>query len=139
VEAGHGQQLSRRRLLAVAALLSEPTILAAAAKVGINERTMRVWLSEPEFMAEFDRAATAILAATKARLSAASEKAVDTLVKNLTAEKPGDQIKAAESIMTHVGKLADQLDIMRRLEELEADCVTGPATSHPQRNGAPIH
>src|SRR3954470_2930594 len=43
------QGLDAREAAAVEALLQQPTLARAAAVVGINERTLRRWMSSPAF------------------------------------------------------------------------------------------
>jgi len=47
--AGSGK--ARKGDQAVAALLEQPTIIAAASAVGIGEKTLRRWLAEADFQA----------------------------------------------------------------------------------------
>lgn len=42
--AGHGEKLSRKKELALAALLVSPPLPEAATKVGVHERTLFRWL-----------------------------------------------------------------------------------------------
>lgn len=53
VSAGHGEKRSRREDLALAALISEPTIGEAAKKVGISEVTIWRWMQDPEFQDKY--------------------------------------------------------------------------------------
>ena len=46
---GHGEKLSRKQEQAIAALLEQPTIDAAAQVVGVSERTIRNWLKVCKF------------------------------------------------------------------------------------------
>jgi hypothetical protein len=45
---------------AVAALLAEPTIVAAARSLKISERTLRRWLEDPEFHSAYRAAKRAV-------------------------------------------------------------------------------
>jgi hypothetical protein len=53
---GHGEKRSRRGEAAIAALLTEPTIEAAAAKARISVRTLKYWLRQPRFQAAYRQA-----------------------------------------------------------------------------------
>jgi hypothetical protein len=60
---GHGEKLSRKREQAIAALLTQPTIAAAAKMAGIGERTLRRWLKLPEFASAYDAARREVVVA----------------------------------------------------------------------------
>ena len=50
---GHGEKLTRKQDAAIGALLSQPTISAAAQSVGLGEATLRRWLKDPGFLAAY--------------------------------------------------------------------------------------
>ena len=65
---GHGATAAPLREAAIVALLSEPTIVAAAARVGMGESTLRRWLAEDAaFQAEFEMARHATFEAAISR------------------------------------------------------------------------
>ena len=65
---GHGAKPVHLREQAILALLSEPTIVAAAARVGMGESTLRRWLAEDAaFQAEFEMARHATFEAAISR------------------------------------------------------------------------
>jgi DNA mismatch repair ATPase MutS len=80
--------LTPKQHKALAALLSEPTVTAAAARVGIGERTLHTWLHEPAF----DEAYTALrhdaVGLAVGRLQHATGLAVDALVEVLDIRTP---------------------------------------------------
>jgi hypothetical protein len=49
----HGGKRPRREDAALAALLAEPTIEAAAATAGISKSTLLRWLAEPDFRTRY--------------------------------------------------------------------------------------
>jgi len=51
--AGHGQKFTRKWEALIAALLTEPTHRAAAAKVGVGPSTLYRWLHLPDFRAAY--------------------------------------------------------------------------------------
>lgn len=51
--AGHGDKKRRKQDAAISALLSQGTIKQAAQVVGIDEKTLRRWMREPEFKEAF--------------------------------------------------------------------------------------
>src|SRR5262245_38137876 len=114
-----GEQLSRKQDLALAALLTEPTINDAAAKVGVNPRTLRNWLDQPAFAAAFKERCKRILETATSALSGATEGAVEALRRNLTCGKAAAEIRAACGILDHAFKATELLDLIKRLDELE--------------------
>jgi hypothetical protein len=122
-----GSKLTRQEQ-AVAALLTEPTIEAAARKAGVSERTLKEWLTRPDFAAAYGAARREVLAHAVARLQWAADLFVMVLIKNLQADRPADQIKAALGGLDRAIKGGELLDVQeqladmkRRLEELERD------------------
>jgi hypothetical protein len=85
---GHGQKLGRKSEALIAALLSESTQEAAAAKAGISERKARNWLARSDFVAAYRAARRQVVEQAVARLQQAA--AVDALTANLTAEWAAD-------------------------------------------------
>jgi hypothetical protein len=107
---------------AILALLSEKSIGAAAERSGVNERTLRRWLSDdPEFAVAYDEARQATFTAGISRIQALTAKAVDTLDDLLDAKNhPAVRLGAARTI-TEIGlHQHDAATIMRKLADIEA-------------------
>jgi hypothetical protein len=117
---GHGEKRARYEEAAIAALLTAPTITAAAAEIGIDEKTLRRWLDEPEFQAAYRRARQQVLESALSKLQAATGKAVDTLVKLLDGDSPNAACRAAALILEHAQKAQEWIDLTGRVEQLEA-------------------
>jgi hypothetical protein len=131
---GHGEKLSRKREAALAALLTEPTILAAASRAGIHERTLRLRLADPAFAEAFRAASSDVMSATISRLKCLTDQAVNALAANLNSESPTLQLRAAELVMSHCVRLVELLDLSKRVAELEA-AVTATTTQPVGVNG----
>src|SRR5262249_19318246 len=116
-EATMAQQgkMSRQRERAVTALLLWPTIAEAAQDAGVSERTMRRWLSEPNFLAEFGRARREALALAVSRLEQASGIAVTKLVELLGDDDTKVVLRAAVSVLSLAVKGNEMLDLAARL------------------------
>jgi hypothetical protein len=105
----------------ILALLSEKSILAAAERSKVSERTIRRWLEEPEFRAEYDRARRAVFDVGISRVQALSGKAIDTLEALLEVRKhPAVQLGAARTIAEIGMHERDAETILRKLDEVEA-------------------
>jgi hypothetical protein len=103
------------------ALLSERSILAAAKRAKVSERTIRRWLEEPEFKAEYDKARRAVFDVGINRVQALTAKAINTLDALLDASKfPSVQLGAARTIAEIGIHERDAETIMRKLDEVEA-------------------
>lgn len=103
---GHGQQLTRKKEAAIAALLSCKTTAAAARKAGIGLTTMYRWIADPAFGQEYKDAREQVLKATLARLEQASANAVDALCRNMKSRAPSSQqVQAAKVVLDHVLKI----------------------------------
>jgi len=76
---GHGEKLSRKAELFIGALLTQPTVTAAAQTVGVSESTARRWLQREEFQERYREARQEAVSHATARLQQASSQAVDTL------------------------------------------------------------
>jgi hypothetical protein len=112
--------LSARQEKAIAALLTEPTIAAAAKKAGIGEATLYRWLAEDEHFENAYRAARrSAVEGAIGGLQRASEGAVSALERNLTCGLPSVEVRAAVSILDYSLRGIDRYDILERLETLE--------------------
>jgi DNA-binding MurR/RpiR family transcriptional regulator len=118
--AGHGERRSRKQEQAIAALLAEPTIAAAAARVGVSEVTVARWLREPSFAAAYRKARRDVVEQAVGRLQQAAGEAVDALKGNLTAANPAAVNSAARAILEHAIKGVELVDLAERVEALEA-------------------
>src|SRR5262245_25079799 len=112
-------KLNRKQEALIAALLTEPTHAAAAAKAGVSEATLHRWLHLPAFQAAYRQARRGIVEAAIGRLQRATGKAVEALERNLTCENPGHEIRASLGILDHAVKAVELLDVIERVEELE--------------------
>jgi hypothetical protein len=125
VAKGHGERLSRKQELAVAALITEPTIGAAAAKVGVHERTMRTWLADDGFRGAFRKECRSIVTVATGKLQSITSDAVAALGKNLRAKRPADQLKAVDLVLGHVVRLAELCDLTDEVEKLKVAMAGG--------------
>ena len=115
-QAGKREQLEDR---AIAALLTEPTIVKAAAKAGISESTMLRWLAEPSFKARYRDARRQVVESAVANLQQATGEAVATLTRNLGCGVPASEIAAAKAIIDFAVKGVELVDLAERVEQLE--------------------
>ena len=114
-------QLTARQHKAIAALLTEPTITAAATKVGIGERTLHTWLSERPFVDAYRTARREAVTQAVARLQQVSTAAVAVLVQVMADKKTpaGTRVVAAKTVLDMAIRAVELDDISARLEALE--------------------
>jgi len=106
---------------ALAALLSEATIAAAAAKVKVGERTIHTWLGEPAFADAYRSARRQAVQHAIARLQQASTDAVNVLCAVMvdTDAPPSTRIAAAKTVLEHAIQGVELDDLAARLDVLE--------------------
>jgi hypothetical protein len=118
---GHGAKFSRKMEAAVAALLTQPNVDAAARTAGISVATLMRWQKEPEFQKAYREARRAAFGQAIARLQQMSGAAVATLGKMMVepTAPPSTRVRAAECIINHGAKAIEIEDIEARVSELE--------------------
>jgi hypothetical protein len=115
-----GKKISKAQERAIAALLAEATIRAAAARAKVSERTLKNWLKLPAFAAEYRLARQRVVEQAIGILQTASIQAVAALVKNLNCGRPAVEVSAANSLLERSTAAIEQFDVLSRLEALEA-------------------
>jgi uncharacterized protein YggE len=113
--------LTDKQEKAVAALLTEPTISAAAAKAGIGERTLHRWLEEPAFDQAYRNARRKAVQRAIGRLQQVSTAAVAVLVRVMANEEApsGTRVAAARTVLEFAIRAVELEDHEERLAELE--------------------
>jgi hypothetical protein len=135
MSAGHGEKVSRKREAAVVALLTCPTLTAAATAVGIDEKTLRKWLKDDAaFRDAYTLARRRLLDDAVLGLQRTAAKAVEALARQLEAEKPGDVIKAAVAILGLAIRGTELLDLAAAVEGLKRDREEGGGRDGEHRN-----
>ena len=111
-----------KKARAIAALLSEKSVAAAAEAAGIGTRTLFRWLQEPEFQSALVQAESEAIDAATRRLIGLQSAAIDTLHDTLSDRKalPGIRMRAAQSILDFLMRLRELRNIEKRLAALEA-------------------
>ncbi len=120
---GHGAKSEATRDRAVLALLSEKTVTDAAKKAGVDESTLRRWLSEDEaFQANYAAARQAAFEVSIHRVQALTAQAVDTLEELLDEKKhPNVRLGAARTVAEIGIHQHDAETILQKLDEIESD------------------
>jgi len=113
--------VTTRQTKAIAALVSEPTKRAAAAKAGISESTLRAYLSDPEFQKAYQKAFTDLVSDATRQAQRSLSPALKTLQEIVedTEEAATARISAARSLLEYGLKLTEINDILRDLEGID--------------------
>jgi hypothetical protein len=122
-----GRKPSHKREQAVAALLSSPSVAAAAQKAGVSERTLRSWLKDAEFTALYRAARRDIVEAAVTLVQQTMATAAATLHRNLTCGAPAAEIAAAKFLWEQGLAAVSIFDHEQRLQALEAASAARPA------------
>jgi hypothetical protein len=115
---GHGSRRGTHEDRAIVALLSEPSIPAAAVQAGISESTLKRWMQDPDFRTKYRAARQMVVEHAVGRLQQAAAKAADTLVRNLDCGMPAVEVGAAKAVFDLTAK-ASESDTAERLEAIE--------------------
>jgi len=92
----------------------------AARKCAISQKTLWTWLQDADFLREYQAAQRAVVDGAIARLQAATERAVETLIRNIDSKNDFASNAAAQAILSHSLKAIEQRDVIDRLARLEA-------------------
>ncbi|MCI9156762.1 MAG: hypothetical protein HFF44_07475 [Lawsonibacter sp.] len=112
---------------ALLALLTNPTKERAAAAAGITTKTLRGYLADPEFQAEYKKAFAGLVEDATRQAQQALAPALSTLreVVEDVGGNPQFRISAARSILEYSMKMTEQNDIISKLQELEDEMREG--------------
>jgi phosphoglycolate phosphatase-like HAD superfamily hydrolase len=117
---GHGEKKSRKSEQLIAALLTHPSIEAAAKSVGIGEVTAWRWMQDPAFATQYREARREAMRQTTARLQEAAREAVECLGDvQRTGQSESARVSAARTILEQALKAVDLDDLTERVEALE--------------------
>ncbi len=114
--------LNSRQRRALEGLLDGLNIQDAAARAGVNRKTLSRWLAEPSFWRAYRTASDAGLQTAARRLAAQMDGAVDVLVavRDDAGAPPGVRLRAAQLVIESGLRLLEAVDISERLAALEA-------------------
>ena len=115
-------RLSTNQRRAIEALLSKPTVRAAAKKAKLGEATLYRYLRDETFRAELSRRQDAVVAAVTAALCGRSGEAVETLSELLkgTDASPAVRARVALGILSQTRQAVELSDLAERVAKLEA-------------------
>lgn len=103
---------------ALQALLTHPTKSAAAAAAGIDEKTLRKYLADPEFQAAYKSAFSNLVDEATKQAQMALSPALNALreIVEDEEENAGSRISAARTLLEYGLRFTEFNDILRELE-----------------------
>jgi hypothetical protein len=118
---GHGAKFGRKMEAAITALLTRPSIEDAARVAGVAEKTLRRWMRDPQFNAQYLRARREVASQAIARLQQGMGAASITMLKLMTDPNvpAAVRLRAAECVFSCGIKGIEVEDIEARLANLE--------------------
>lgn len=113
--------LSTKQQRAIAALLSERDVRAAARAANVGERTLWRWLGDETFRAELTRQEGAIIDQVTRGLLSMQGAAIAAFDKVLKDPKAGEanKLRAAEGVLDYLLKLRELNNLETRIRKLE--------------------
>ncbi|MCI8524341.1 MAG: hypothetical protein HFF17_00095 [Oscillospiraceae bacterium] len=108
---------------ALVALLTQPTKEKAAAAAGITSKTLRNYLDDPEFQAEYRKAFAGLVENATRKVQQTLEPAVAVLkdIMEDSGENGQVRVTAARSVLEYGLRMTEQLDILERIKALEEE------------------
>lgn len=112
---------------ALVALLTQPTKEKAATAAGITSKTLRSYLDDPEFLAEYRKAFSDLVEDATRKVQQTLDPAVAVLREVMEDGSENGQVRvsAARSVLEYGLKMTEQTDILNRLQDLEAAMQEG--------------
>lgn len=112
---------------ALVALLTQPTKEKAATAAGITSKTLRSYLDDPEFRAEYRKAFSELVEDATRKVQQTLDPAVAVLREVMENDSENGQVRvsAARSVLEYGLKMTEHTDILNRLQELEAAMQEG--------------
>jgi hypothetical protein len=124
------KQKGKHRLdeLLVAALLTKPTVSAAARAVGISSRTAQSRMRDPEFEEKFREAKVRLVNQTTSLLTANAVAAATTLKKIFVDSRavPGARVAAATATLRLTLESYELQELEKRIRDLEDQKTRAP-------------
>jgi hypothetical protein len=112
--------LTARQRRAIAALLTEPTVTAAAKTAKVGRRTLQTWLTLPHFRAALSETQGHELGLVAVRLAGLLTKSLDVIGLDMEPGAGADyRLRAAALILRHGSGLLEFADLEQRVSRLE--------------------
>lgn len=119
--------MTTKQIKFMAELLKNGTISAAIRETGISSSTAYKWMKDPAFRSELQSKRTEMLREVSMTMQAGFSKAVQELVEIIKNDCVSAQTKvnAIDCLFRNARPIIEEVDILNRLNELEAAMTTG--------------
>jgi hypothetical protein len=123
VIAGHGSPIGEKGPLVIAALVAHGSRAKAAAAAGVHVDTIKRWLADPDFRAEYEAAKKVCVEEAHDALRGAMWGSVALLVAFRDDESKADSLRrqCAVDILTLAKPAIEDTDLAEKLAKLEAN------------------
>ena len=107
--------------LILSALMTSETRQAAAIKAGISDRTLRAYLADPSFLAQYQRQRTKLLSDATHQLQSNLQTTIKTLMEIIKSKSSSDKskISASRLILEYGLRFTEITDLFSRIEDME--------------------
>ena len=108
---------------AIAVLVAEPNIKAAAAQIGVTEQTLHRWLDDSDFALQLAEAQKSVTRRVIRSVVSRAEKAIKTLddIMTDTDAPTASRVSAARCVLEFTMRAIEIEEILDRLEKLEQE------------------
>jgi hypothetical protein len=115
---GNGHKLTSKQEAVIAALLTESSCAAAAAKAGVGKTTLFRWMQLPAFRAAYRRARRELVESAIGRIQASTGQAVETLLAVARqGRRDSDRVRAAIALLHHALRGVSDIDALQSAQE----------------------
>lgn len=116
---------NHRYLKAVVALKENSSVAAAAAAIGVSDRTLYRYLEDPDFKELYREILFRDLSQSIGQISASAQKAIFQLEFEIASgERSADRISAAKALLDYAFKGVDLLHTVPKIESLHEEVET---------------
>lgn len=127
-----GEKLSKKKELAIAAILTCPTLKEAAKQIGITDVTLWRWMQLPAFQETLKQAKRQAVSQATSALSQICHEAVHNLrsIMNNEEAAPSARVSAAKTILDSGLRGVELDDLETRLAALERELTDEKGVNH---------
>jgi len=115
-----------KKTAAVLALMTSPSIKAAAKAAGVSRATLFLWLKNESFRADLTRARAETFADAIGTLKAGTKEAAHVLMELLKSKKEMTRFRASSAVLEMILRIHEGEEIEERLRRLEDIAAGGP-------------
>ena len=112
-------KLRSKHRQAIELLASGKRIVETASAVGVTERTVSLWLVDPEFSRAYQKRQSEYIRRLNTRLISLNDKAMDVLEAGMESRDESIKVRCASIVASKYHVTVELEDILQRLERLE--------------------